>query len=207
MNAIIDNIKIHSKIINAAKERQFVGIARQAARTKLLFAKENLMENIDNHDVTQELLQDPSQEGSQLVDHGNLVSFLGLPDGEEEVAKLKEFLRESIDIEEEPIITSNKSSINYGFPVNVPEISEIDEALPSPDNWSSRGIISLIEKGVGNAANYIFAISEAIAKKFADAGSRSGYGLQSKHTRKAGGSFTAKDYISGILKNFIKDIK
>jgi hypothetical protein len=198
MAAIVNEIPIKAKIDRVLRTQQYVGFARQAAKTRFEVYKDQTLKEFREHTVTKELLQNPNLEGSELVDHGNLVSFIGLEDGSLEVGQMQLFLEENIAMDKTPIINSDKSKVYYNFPVYLPNKQEMDESFPSP--WSSRGIISLIEKGIGNAAHYIF-------RSLGLPDSRSGFGLQIKSERKKGGSFKTMDWISGILDNFKKKFK
>jgi hypothetical protein len=209
MSARITNeISIRSKLVTAAKKKQYVGIARSAANTRLVFAREAMLAEFDKHPVTKELLQDPSKEGSSLVSHGNLVSFIGFEDASLEVGTVREFLREGVSLGNNPTITNTKLRIDYNFPVLYPSKTQLEEITPAPDNWTSKSWLKLIEEGVGNAASYIFS---RVGFSFGE--SRSGFGLQLKdksgrtRERKAGGSFTPTKYISEILDNFRKRFK
>ena len=199
MGKVLNEISIRSKIINASKQKQYAGLASSAANTRLVFAKQSFFRNFDNNEITRELLQDPTVDGSSLVSHGNLVSFLGLPNGESDIAQLKLFLDENISMENKPKISTDKNRIYYEFPVNIPTNKEIHESFPTPDNWSSRSWIDIIERGIGNAAYYIFRAAGL-------PNSRSGTGLQrtDRAPRKKGGSFSPKKWISELLNDFRK---
>lgn len=204
MSARITNeVSIRSKIVSAAKKRQYVGLARSAANTRMVFAREQLLKDFDSHEVTKELLQDPSKEGSALVSKGNLVSFIGFEDASLEVGKVRDFLRENTELGNGVKISNDKSKIYYEFPVRYPSKTQLNEITPTPDGWSSKSWIELIETGISNAASYIFS-----KVGFSFGGSRSGFGLQIKdrsgraRQTKAGGSFTPQKYISEILDNF-----
>ncbi len=195
MAAILNEISIKNKINTTAKKQQFVGLVRSAANTRFIFAKTDLLKDFDNHIVTKELLQNPAEAGSALIDHGNLVSFLGLQDGKEEVGIIREALEFGITMDKTPKITSDKNKIYYSFKINLPTKAKLNELTPTPDNWSSRSIIEIIEHGVGNAAYYVFRVLGL-------PNSRSGHGLQIETKRKSGGSFRPMKYISELFEKF-----
>lgn len=205
--AYINNpISIRAKMVTALSSNKYKGLARTNINTKVIFAKQELLELFDNHIVTKELLQNPNKEGSVLVDHGNLVTFLGLEDGSLVVGELRNILENEIQLDgSQPKITNDKNHIYYNFRIKIPTKTSINERFPSPDNFSSRSIIELIEKGLGNAMSYIFS-----KVGFSFGGSRSGFGLQLKDKdgnpkkRKLGGSFKPTKYISELIDNFKK---
>lgn len=213
-NVLLNEISIRSKIISAGKKKQFIGIAKTNANTRLIFAEQELLEDFDNHQVTKELNpKNVSIEGSELIDHGNLFSFIGFPEDSNPAQELRDYLKDNITIGNEPKVTDNgRNIIYYNFKVSVPSMNQInnEEAFQTPDNWRSSSWIEIIENGVSNAVYYIFAGGESNAEKFREAGSRSGWGLQRKdkdgnnQKRAAGGSFTPMKYISELLDNFRK---
>lgn len=204
----INEISIRAKIISAAKKKQFIGIAKTNANTRFIFAEQKLLEDFDNHVVTKELNpENANQEGSELIDHGNLFSFIGFPEGSHPAQDLRDYLKENIEMSEQPKITDNgRNTIYYSFKVSAPSMTQInnEEEFATPDNWRSTSWIDIIENGVSNAVYYIFAGGEDNADKFREVGSRSGWGLQSKRKRSEGGSFTPKKYISELLADFRK---
>ncbi len=209
---LVNEISIRSKLLSAGKKRQFAGIARTNAKTRLVFATQGLLRDFDNHIVTQELNPDNvSEEGSELIDHGNLFSFIGFPAGSHPAQDLRNYLQENIEMSDESRITDNgRNIIYYSFKVSTPSMTQInnEEQFATPDNWRSTSWIDIIENGVSNAVYYIFAGGEDNAKKFEEAGSRSGWGLQRKdkagrsQQRSEGGTFTPKKYISELLESF-----
>ena len=203
----INEISIRAKLIDAAKKKQFVGLARSAANTRFVFAKQDFIEEFDEHPVTQELNpENYDKEGSALVDHGNLLTFIGFDEGSDPAGELKKYLVENIQMAPEPKISDNgKNKIFYDFKVSMPSMTQIDKEkqFETPDNWRSTSWVSIIENGVSNAVYYVFAKSEETAAKFRKAGSRSGWGLQRPTKRADGGSFTPKKYISELIANFI----
>lgn len=199
MAAILNTISVRKKLVAASTTRKQLAFFRNSALTRFIFAKDDLLDSFDSHPVTQELLQNPSQEGSALVSHGSLSSFIGFEDASLEVGKLREFIREKTQLGSvnDVTIRETRNSVNLEFPVFYPSKQEIDEVTPTPDNWSSKSWTSLISEGIGNAANYVF-------RSLGLPNSRSGFGLQIKSPRKKGGSFRPMPYINEILQNFKK---
>lgn len=191
----VNLVSINSKIVNKLKQKQYQNFMYSAANTRFVFAKDDLLEQFDNHEVTKELKEGAKATSSEFIDHGNLASFIGLPDAEQEVAEVREFLRENTVLQNSPRITTSKNKINYKFPVKVPSKTQVYEQFPTPDNWSSRSWLQLIEDGIGNAAKYVFRLLGL-------PNSRSGTGLQISKNRKDGGSFKSVKYISEIIDNF-----
>jgi hypothetical protein len=206
----INNITISSKIINAAKKRQFIGLAKNAANTRLVFAKQNLLEEIDENEISKELLPGAeSNPNSELISGGSLRAFIGFYPEDNPVQDLKDYFNENIKISSDPKITDNgKNKIYYNFKVNIPSMTQINNAeqFQTPDNWRNESWITVIEKGTSTAVHFVMALLTETADKFSKAGSRSGYGLQKSNvfTDKI---FTPKPYISDIINNFINRFK
>lgn len=194
MAAIVNEISIRKKLVSAATAKKQIPFYRNAAITRFNNAKEGILAEYDSHPVTQELLQDPSEPGSELVNKGNLISFIGLEDGSLEVSKIREYIRSNIKMGQNPTISYDKNRINLNFPITLPSKTELDE-ITSDVEWTSRSLISLIEKGIGNAAHYIF-------RSLGLPGSRSGFGLQIRSETKSGGTFRPKLWITEIFNSF-----
>ncbi|MEK6879002.1 MAG: hypothetical protein AABY22_05310, partial [Nanoarchaeota archaeon] len=177
-----NSVSIQLKVVNTLKQKQYQNFMYNASNARFVAAKQQMLNSFDNHIVTKELQAGPRANDSELVDHGNLASFIGFENSENSVLELREYLRENTNLENNPRINLSKNRITYDFPVTLPSKTEIYNTFPTPDNWSSRGWVQLIEQGIGNAANYVFRLLGL-------PGSRSGTGLQIKKKRKAGGSF------------------
>lgn len=175
---IINEVAIRAKVINNLRRQQYVGLARSAANTRFIAAKQNLLQDFDGHVVTKELLGSPNEYGkSELISRGNLIAFLGFEDASLRVGELRNYLENpnNIDMSDTPRISSDNRKIYYNFPVKVPSISQIynDPLFETPDNWSSRSWIEIIEEGVGNAAYFVFRL-------IGFNNSRSFFGIQNK---------------------------
>jgi len=205
----INEISLRKKFATAASAPNRVAFMRNAALARVTAAREEMLDKFDEDEVTKELQQDAATPGSTLISKGNLVSFIGFEggDGATEAANLREYLRTHTVLKDKPpVIVDKKNRIDFNFTVSVPSKTEIYEAFPSPKQngapYSSRGWVEIIEKGIGNAAKYIFWWEGF------KSGSRSGTGLQTKGTATNPGSFTPKPtYISGLIERFLARFK
>lgn len=194
----LNEISVKAKLINQLRKNQYAGIARSAANTRFIAARDSMINELDNHIVTKELLDSPSKYGeSKLITRGNLVSFIGFDDGSLAYGELREYVRFNTQMEPQPNITNDKNKIYYSFPVTSPSLNEIynNEQFGTPDNWSSRSWVQIIEDGVGNAGYYLFS-TLGFSK------SRSFFGIQKDKKVKNQAVFTPMKYISVILSNF-----
>lgn len=199
---LINEISIKKKFITAASAPNRVAFFRNSANARVVAAKESLLSDFDNNEATIELQGSPSDRDSKFVNKGNLISFLGLPDGPGVVAEVREYLRENISMGKDAKISVKGNKINFEFKVKVPSKTQVFEAFPSPDGYSSKSFLEIIEKGIGSAAQFIF-----WSLGFNTAVSRSGTGLQSKGSVKNPGVLKTKPYISEILEKFINRFK
>lgn len=211
MDVIVNTISINAKMKNALGTKKFQGLARTNANTRLVFAKGALLKDFDGHTVTKELLRPPNQDDaagdkSELIkaEHGNLSSFIGFEDASIEIAKLRNFIDDKIELNSSPPrIEYNRHRVDYHFIVNTPSAIEFSETFSTPDNWSSRSWIDIVENGIGNIASYIFS-----AVGFSFGNSRSGFGLQMKdkkgkpRKKKNPGYFQPQSYITELFVNF-----
>ena len=200
MAAIINTVRVNKKLVSVAKSPKYIPFYRNAVSARFVVAKNDMIKDFSEHEITKELLQDPSVAGSALVSKGNLVSFLGLEDGSLEVGKIRASLEVNTQLGEvsKTKIRESQQKIYFDFPVYYPSKEELDDLTPSP--WSSRSIIELIENGVGNAMYFVF-------RSLGLPGSRSGFGLQRESPTKRGGNFIPKKWITEILNNFKKKFK
>lgn len=195
MGKITNQVEVNKKFIKAASAEKYQKFYRSAALTRFSAAKQEMLESFDQDQVTRELLQDPSEAGSALLNKGNLVSFLGEEDASLKVGQIRETLRSETTLNEKATITYDKNKVYFDFGINYPTKKELNDAASS--DWSNRSIIEMIEKGVGNAASYIF-------RSLGLPGSRSGFGLQSKKRISSGGVFSPRAWVTEIIADFRK---
>jgi hypothetical protein len=173
---IINRVKFSNKIKGALTQKRFSGIAGNAAQARFDYRKDELLNDFDSHSVTKELLAGPSSD-SIFLDRGNLISFLGLENGERSIAELRNKLQISIKMNKTPEFKKTSSGVNYEFKVKSPTLQEIYDSAPSP--WSNKSFIEQIQDGVSNFIYFIYDKLGGFSQY-----SRSGTGLQSKYKRK-----------------------
>lgn len=190
---IINRINIENKCNRALTQDSYKNLAYRNAKTRFVFAKDNLLQEFDNDEITKEILAGPTAESSFLP-KGNLVSFLGIPDSESMIAKIRHKLESLIKLYKTPEIKFSQRRIVYSFRVKSLNLQDAYDIVPSP--WSTKGIIELIEKGVSNFVAFIYF---RLFKK----SSRSGHGLQNKNIKTGNsGKVLGIPYLSKILQNF-----
>lgn len=206
----INEISIQTKAITAAKKRQFVGLARSAANTRFIFAKNDLLEEIEQHPVSQELKQgNENQTNSNLIEDGSLRAFIGFYPEDNPVKDLKDYFNNNTKMNPEPKISDNgKDKIFFNFKVSIPSKNQIysEKIFELPDRWQNRSYLEVIEQGVSNAIHFVMAKLAKTAERFTKGGSRSGWGLQ-KENVDTGRSFSPTPYISEIINNFLDKFK
>lgn len=205
MARITNEVSIRAKVVNEVKKEQYVNFMRRAVETRVLFAKEEMLRDLDSHQVTKELLDSPSSYGqSQLLTRGNLVTYLGLPDGAYAYWTLREHIRQNTELNESPPdISANSKRIFYTFKIDAPSLREIyeDKQFESPDKWTSRSWVQVIEDGFSGAASNV--LHYFFSTKELGNTSRSGFGIQLKGKKtKNPASFTPMKYVSEILNKF-----
>lgn len=193
----INSINIRNKINGALTNKRFIGLATNAANTRFISAQNDMLEEFDNHIVTQELNNDTNP--SEIVSKGTLRSFIGFKPTETPAPDLREYLRENVKMNKTPEINKTKQNIVYNFKVKSPSKQDINsnDIFSTPDRWSTRSWIDIVENGINNIIRYIYN-SGGFGEK-----SRSGTGLQLKSGEvKNVASFNPVKYVSEILKNF-----
>lgn len=200
--ALINEISIKSKLNKAMTGKKFEGLARSAANTRFVFAKQNLLEEYDDDKVVKELSaasSNPSIQGSSIVSKGNIIAFLGLPPGSHPEEGLRDYLKNNISMDNKAKIEVTNNAINFGFKVNVPSKTTLnsynDENNKLP--WSSRNFIDIIENGVNTGVQQFIFWSKGFLSN-----SISGTGLESKGKVSNVVKFTPVKFLTNLLTEF-----
>lgn len=196
MAIIINQINIKKKFLNALSANKFKNKALNLAKEKLNEYKTEALEEYDEHGVTLEL-KDGETADSNYLSKGNIFSFIGFNLGDKPAEKLREYIRQQIYIQSKsPIISLNQFGAQYKFTTNIPSLKEIyaNDIFETPDNWSNKSWVQLVEEGVGNFASYIYL-------EYFDKISRSSTGLQNKKSKKKSGKVLGIPWVSEILNN------
>lgn len=199
---IINEISIRKKFVESAQKGQRMeAFMRNAASARVVGAKEELLKNFDSHDATKELQGSAKSRTSKFLSKGNLIAFLGLSNPKELVAQVREYLRSGIQLRKDKArIYGSGNKINFDFKVQYPTKTEVFEAFPAPDNYSSLSWLQIIEKGIHSIIWYIF-----WSKGFNTDASRSGTGLEVKGGNiKNVADFQPQSYISGLIEKFVE---
>ncbi len=189
-----NEIDIRKKIGETLKKPRYEAFARNAANARFIAAREAMLEEFDEHPVTEEL-QDGPEADSDILSRGNLFSFLGFYEGTDPTVEVRDLL-ETTAMSPKTKFLIGERQVTYQFQVKTPSIEEIYDKTPMPGKWSSKSWVEAIEEGIGTFASYIYHVF--INK------SKSGTGIQVDG--KIGGSdvIPKTKYISRIIKNFIK---
>ncbi len=176
--AIINTIAINKKLQNAAQTNRYVGLMKSAANTKLVFAKNELIDEFNCNEVVKEMVDsslEPSISKSSIVSKGNLTSFIGLAPGQgaEQVKKMETILKNETRMSDSPPqIELKNNRVLYHFKVKLPSQASLEEVTPV--GWTTKSWISIIENGISNTLKRFIFWSEGFGT------GRSGTGLQSK---------------------------
>jgi len=195
------NINVLNKAIQkTAKSR--TNFMFNAARTKFVAAKQNMLREFDEHPVTQELKAGPEAEGNPsgtLGGRANLYAFIGFPAETEPTEIIRSALESFVNILNNPTITFGYRSATFSFSVVYPSLTEIYKATPSP--FSSKSWVKGIEDGMWGLTHYLNGLYTNPPKDFSD-WSRSGPAIESKSQVRAD-SFEARPYMKEILEHFV----
>jgi len=165
--------------------------AEKAASNLFIRAKNSLLKNFENHEITQEIRGGNSSINlsNTLDGYGNLFSFLGFYEGSDPTRELDELLR---DVEMER--SYYKNNIVY-FNISYPSRKQIEEATQMTWGQGTSWAYA-VENGEfnGDAALSHFIFKNSIT-------SRSQAGFQVGHEY-AEEEFSPKPYISEIIENF-----
>lgn len=211
-------VNFEAIVLEVAKSPAFKAEALRQAKLNVRLAKEELLEEFDNHVVTQELEEGPTAsnisgtlEGLSSSHGGNLFSFLGFFEGDKPTKTIREALKRKIDILNTNVLFSRYSKgglITVGFRVNTLDIDDFEDVIDYPDGYQSGNLLKDLEKGqVKGLSHYIY------DEDFGIYGSRSGTGLEAK-TRKGklinirdGNTNNAIPYIGKLLDDFARKLR
>lgn len=192
------------------KNRAIIDFAYNLAKESFEEKKQQLLEEFDNHPVTQEI-QDGSQDplGAANITNvtegrGNLYTFIGF-DVSDPISPVREVLEKSTNLKRTSLgARYTKDAIIYNFPIETPSLDgELANAAPMP--WgSSISWLRAVEKGISGLNSYIYWKSKG----------RSGGGLQAKNPDGSPKEIRSLDsnskpikYVSKILTDFIKQFR
>lgn len=200
----INEISIKAKLQNAIQGKRFEPFIRNAANTRFVFARADLMEDIDESKVSKDIIEacnDPSTTQEDIISKGNVAAAIGFYKGAEPIEDLKQFLFNNIRMSDKAKITLQKSRVNFAFKIIIPSKTEIYQKLPKdvgPNEWTTRSWLDMIENGIPYLAKYIF-----WSEGFKNSNSRSGTGLQTKGQIQNKAVFTPQEnYLSDIFDRF-----
>ena len=188
----INGAKINMKSINKKvnNSKAFDKQALRTAQARLNIAKKKLLEEFDQHEVTQEMKGGPdaSNYSGSLGGYGNLFSFMGFSDGSYPTKAVRNFLQSFISLK--PASRSRGSVKEYT--IQMPSMEDFDFAkMPweSGNNW-----VRAIETGISGFSYYMHKAHEA---------SRAGVGIQIDNKLRGEGSRSIP-YMTELLNKFRK---
>lgn len=188
------NFKIFQEYLlkNKSIERSILDIVEP----KVISEKNKLIQEFISHPVSAEISAGPgaSNGSGTLGGYGNLFSFIGFSGGDP-VSAWSNFLKKTIFLNKK--INTKVSGDNIVFNLSIQSISDQDLISIARMPWEGgRSWIKAIETSISGFSFYVSKMGAG----------RSGGGLQSKHARKSGGSFTPVPYWSNMWNNFINNI-
>lgn len=192
-------IKINARKLNAiskpAIRQRVYAEAAKRIHSAVKRAHQQMIQEFENHPVTQEIDSGPSgyNQSGTLGGYGNLFSFIGFEEGMDPVSPIRFLLKKALQIKK---IDKNQQSIIMEFLVELPSKEDIFQASPMP--WASgRSWAEGIEKGISGLGMYLNTMSFQ---------SRSGEGIQTSKKVRSGG-FRNTQYLSKILNNLQAEIR
>ena len=184
-------------------DKKVEDVVRKRALDKMRSAKEKLLDNFDNHLVTQEI-DAGADVRSRFLPRGNLFSFIGFSSDDKPTDNIRFVLKDKIRLTYFPQKrVKSKNSVEFKFIVQQPLLSDIWSVTPFTDGWKSGSWADDLEtRGISHFEYYVF--------DFAFKGnpnSRSGTGLQKPtkvNSSSAGGGIP---YIRQLMKEFARSFK
>lgn len=187
------NSKNLYKNIDLRKSKDYVVYVNQLIDTEFKRIKNKLIENFNNHPVTQEIEAGPNSINlsNTLGGVGNLFSFIGFETNSKPIQPIRNILHRNTELTKIII----KKDGTFRTNVFYPKAQDIFNITPLP--WAEgRSWAEGIERGLSGFGFYLNGQSVF---------SRSGFGLQVNNNLRPG-KFENTQYISHLIKQFEKDI-
>lgn len=172
-----------------------------------------MVEEFENHPVTQELKAGPEAHGSSFLPdgYGNLFSFIGFYAGDDPTAEVENELIKRTGFFEKKLHNTRyvgNNRVSSTVNINIPDLDVLYEITEYPDGWRDGSWLKGIAKGIPGFQSYIF------DEKFGSySQSRSQMALQAKKRNSntvvilRNGAYKPTAYIEQIIKKFISRIK
>lgn len=169
------------------------------ARQTIEKTKQQLLNDFDQHIVTQEIKGGPTSSNisNTLGGYGNLFTFIGFESGSDPITPIRSLLAKSIQIKQ---IRKKNNQASYIMRFSVPTREDIEAVAPGP--WSTQSWVDAVERGMSGLGRYLYAEDQG---RFSS--SRSGRSVQAKFDIRSTQNSQAIDYISGILKKMLGNIE
>lgn len=205
---IINSQKIKDKIEAAVFNKVRVN-ARNLASVIVYKKKEKFLQEFIENPITQQILEGGKSNSGVDGQNGNLASFIGFSEGEEQTAikDLYDYFNKNIYLK--PSYKYDKGNKTFTFKMNYPKLEDIKDVTDL-----SKYITSHDDTGYSNGRSWAISIERGIPRlnkyKYSDDSkilggeSRSGFALQRKNTIHQGAQYKPKKYISELLKILIK---
>ena len=199
-NVLINEISIKRKIDEALKASRYEALARNAANTRFVAARQTLLEEYDEHPVTKEIAEGPEAKGDILPGPGNLFSFLGFFAGTHPEQDLRKYLRSNINMLPRAEFAPTDRRFKYQFDVTAPTLQELYDATPPTENFPSTSWLKSIEKGVGSFAEYVYSLTAF--KKVKQSKSKTALQIRTKNQGGREDKVLGIKYVSEMLETF-----
>lgn len=197
-------------VIAATNSKSLENLAYGAAISKIADRKRKLIDEFEEHGVTQEI-RAGAFASSKYLDVGNLNSFIGFypGQGEEHLDNIKDLFNKEIRVKKNAVNKRRGRNIAYfDFAVQVPTLKQIWAKTPYPtgnDNIQRSGswADAIESRGIGGLEYYLYLFSKTSLS------SRSGPAIQLNKGSKlnTGGGMGPIPYIRKLLNDFIKGSK
>lgn len=186
--------------IAAKGHKIFKPVAEQRVKRVLDKERQKLLDDFEEHPVTQEVDAGPTagNRTNTLGGYGNLYSFIGFESGSDPISPIRSLLAKSITIKS---FRRKRGTLGFSLRFTVPTAEQIAAVSPMP--WSTESWSEAIERGISGIGQYLYSDSKNYTS------SRSGPAIQIDFDRTGGmrSHSTPIDYITGILDRMLKSIE
>jgi hypothetical protein len=208
------NVRLLKQTIAEQAGEKIASRANQAIKLNFNTQKEKLLNDFDNHPVTQELEAGPDVEHSEFFHTdkgGNLFSLIGFDRDKTPTKKLRQILDKgiTIDTSAKKVTVAPDGRLKVVVPISIITLQEVYDATASNKEtqvpWNKgRSFVQMIQRGITGFGSYVAGMFESPKP------SRSGGGVQAK---KGGKPQQVRDidlpgipYVNELLGDFKKHL-
>lgn len=194
------NIALLRQTIDTHLDKAIYPTVKRRLETQFKEAKQEMLEEFENHPVSQEIAAGPDLQNSLFLPKGNLFAFFGFYDNEKPVDQVKDILNAETKIKSVEK-SAGKDKYTVILRAEVPTYQSLKERTELDIAGINKSWLEAVETGLLGLPQFIFGL-------FHNNNSKSGTGLEVKNNvRTSNFNGIGLNYMSKILRQFKDNIR